>query len=126
MFDKLIKRITSWTAKNLSYGGKVQLIKSILFAMCMYGSAFYFLLRKVINDIEMILKTFLWGSSKKAKVKWSSICQPNESGGFGFTDLFLVSSAYLINIILNIYANKENLLIKWVHTVILLGRLSGK
>lgn len=59
LIDKLKLRIGSWASKNLSYGGRVQLIKSVMYAMCRYWTASYFLPRKIIRTIEKMLKNFL-------------------------------------------------------------------
>lgn len=41
--DKILKRIQSWSNKTLSYGGKLQLIQSILFSIQIYWSAIFIL-----------------------------------------------------------------------------------
>lgn len=69
--------------QKLSYGGNVQLINSVLIAICRSWTTFLLSARKIIREIERLLKFFSWGGSKKAKAKWSSICQPKESGGLG-------------------------------------------
>lgn len=67
-------------------------------------------------------KGFLYSSTRKTKFKWSSICQPKESGGLGIIDLSLVNSAYIMKGIWIIVEDKKSLCVKWVRTVILKER----
>lgn len=70
LIDKTVGRITSWTAKFLSYAGRIQLIKSILFSIQTYWTQIFVLPKKITKLIEEICRSFLWtgeGSiSKKA------------------------------------------------------------
>lgn len=84
LLDKIKARISSWAVSKLSYGGRLHLINSVLLAMVRYWTAAFFLPRKVVKDIECLLRTFLWGSSHKAKIKWLDICKPKDGGVWGF------------------------------------------
>lgn len=122
LLDRLTTRVTSWANKNLSYGGRVLLFNSVLTAICRYWTASFFLPRKIIKEIERILKGFLWGSTRKAKIKWSTICQPKERGGLGIHDLHLTNDAYIMKNLWDICQGKECLWVKWIHTEILKGK----
>ncbi|XP_028073474.1 uncharacterized protein LOC114275678 [Camellia sinensis] len=77
LIDRIAKRIRSWTNKLLSYAGRAQLIQTILFSMQVYWSSMFILPRKVIRDIESLLRAFLWSGSdlKKhsAKIDWRGL-----------------------------------------------------
>lgn len=107
LLDKLTSRVTIWTNKNMSYGGRVMLINSVLTAICRYWTVSLFLPRKIIKEIKRILKRFLWGSTRKAKIKWSTICQPKERGGLGIHDLCLTNNAYIMKNMWDICQGKE-------------------
>lgn len=47
LLDKIMGRITSWTTKMMSYVGRVQLIKSVLFSIQTYWSQLFVLPKKV-------------------------------------------------------------------------------
>lgn len=119
LIDRIYNKVQNWTTKNLSYGGKLQLINAVLMAVCRYWTASYFLPRKLIKEIERILKTFLWGGARKAKVSWSILCLPKEKGGLSVYDLKAVNDAYLMKNLWNVCTYKEDLWVKWIHTVIL-------
>lgn len=74
---------------------------------------------KVIREIERLLRTFLWGSPRKARIKWLDLCKPKEAGGLGIPNLYLTNKAYLIKQIWFIYEDRESLWAKWVHSVLL-------
>ncbi|XP_059289666.1 uncharacterized protein LOC132043204 [Lycium ferocissimum] len=70
LLEKMLGRITSWTTKFLSYAGRMQFLKSVLFSIQVFWSQLFVLPRKVIKMIEAICRTFLWTEgidvSKKA------------------------------------------------------------
>lgn len=122
LLEKINKKVQNWTIKNLSYGGKIQLINFVLMAMCRYWTDSYFLPRKLIKEIEKILKGFLWGGKRKAKVSWSLICKPKEKGGLDVYDIGAVNDAYIMKNLWNVCTRKEELWVKCVHSVILKGQ----
>ncbi|WMV07514.1 hypothetical protein MTR67_000899 [Solanum verrucosum] len=52
LIEKMVGRITSWTAKKLSYAGRVQLVRSVLFGIQAYWAQLFLLPTKVIKTIE--------------------------------------------------------------------------
>ena len=79
LVERITKRIKSCTNKLLSYAGRAQLIQSTLFSMQVYWSSLFILPKKIIGDIESILRSFLWfGVELKkhsAKIAWIYICR---------------------------------------------------
>lgn len=59
LIEKMLGRIQSWTTKFLSYAGRIQLIKSVLFSIQIYWSQIFFLPKKLIRMIEKVCRTFL-------------------------------------------------------------------
>lgn len=58
--DKMTARITSWTAKTLSYSGRVQLVQSVLFGVQAFWVQLFVMPTKVIKLIEGIYKSYIW------------------------------------------------------------------
>ncbi|KAL2252768.1 UNVERIFIED_CONTAM: hypothetical protein Sindi_0071500, partial [Sesamum indicum] len=83
---KIDVRITGCKGISLSYAGRVRIIKSVLSALSLYWASAFILPKKVINEIEKRLRTFLWKgttSSGYAKVAWKDVCRPADVGGLG-------------------------------------------
>lgn len=73
------------------------MINSVLIATVRYWTAAFFLPRKVIREIERLLRAFLWGSPRKSKVKWFDVCKPKDAGGLGLPNLAHTNNAYSSN-----------------------------
>ncbi|KAL2230782.1 UNVERIFIED_CONTAM: hypothetical protein Sindi_1672600 [Sesamum indicum] len=76
LISKIDARINGWEGISLSYAGRVQIIKSVFSALSLYWASAFILPKKVINEIEKRLRTFLWKgttSSGYAKCDRTSI-----------------------------------------------------
>ena len=85
VIDSMKKKVQGWSSKSLSYGGRSQLVKSVLMSLENYCSIFI-LPKKIITVLEQIMSRFLWSGSDKSsgiKVKWKEICKPLNEGGLG-------------------------------------------
>ncbi|XP_060184319.1 uncharacterized protein LOC132614001 [Lycium barbarum] len=85
LIDAMMSKVTHWTAKVLTYAGRLQLLKSVLFSIQNFWAQIFILPKKVLKKIETICRTFLWtGSnevSNKAMVSWEQLCLPKSAGG---------------------------------------------
>lgn len=59
LIDKFTKRISSWTYKHLSFAGRLQLIKSVLYIIFNFGQLFFLYLRGVLIVLKKICNAFL-------------------------------------------------------------------
>lgn len=84
LVDKIVQRICHWTSKLLTYAGRLQLIKSISFALANYWMTCFPLPKAVISKIDVICRSCLLTAkdiiSRKSLVAWSSICKPLKQG----------------------------------------------
>ncbi|GJU76434.1 RNA-directed DNA polymerase, eukaryota, reverse transcriptase zinc-binding domain protein [Tanacetum coccineum] len=69
LVDKVRNRILSWKNKVLSYAGRLQLVASILESIQVYWATIFLLPQAVIDDINRLLKGFLWNQSDQANGK---------------------------------------------------------
>ena len=89
LIEKVVARIQLWTAKKLSYAGRCQLITSVLQGIQLYWSQIFLLPKKVLKEIQSILRSFLWSGSsesRKALVAWDDLCYKKTSGGLNFKE----------------------------------------
>ena len=80
--DMMIKRISSWQAKHLSYAARLQLINSVLMGISSYWCQIFILAKKVINIVNSICRSFLWfgvsHSHKPENISWKEVCTPKK------------------------------------------------
>lgn len=119
LLKKILDRINSWTARFLSYAGRVQLIKSVIFGIQTYWCQIFMIPKKVLKLIQAACRSFLWtghvGASKRALVAWENICLPKSSGGFNIIDVAIWNQAAICKFLWNLSQKQDKLWIKWVH-----------
>ena len=123
LLERLMARIKLWTSSSLTYAGRLQLIKSVLFSIQVYWSSLFILPCSIIAKIEGILSAFLWKGTSMAhvgaKVAWKSICYPLTEGGLGITNLKTWNKAATLKHIWRLLVDKDSLWTIWVTTVLL-------
>lgn len=122
----MMGRITSLTTKFLSYAGKAQLIRSVLFSMQTYWSQIFILPKKITKMIQQMCKRFPWTDkakvTKKSLVAWSRSCQPPSVGGINFIDVALWNKAVICKLLWNMCVKKDKLWVKWIHAYYMKGK----
>ncbi|KAJ9536699.1 hypothetical protein OSB04_un000084 [Centaurea solstitialis] len=111
-------RINNWKSKFLSFGGRKQLVISVLQSLQLYWMAVFLFPSSVIHELEALCRDFLWAqgnSSKgKCKVAWDSVCKPISCGGLGFKRLATWNRALLTKHVWDICANRNSLWVSWI------------
>ncbi|XP_019242573.1 PREDICTED: uncharacterized protein LOC109222707 [Nicotiana attenuata] len=120
LVEKITERIRCWSARMLSYSGRVQLIKSVLFGVQTYWAQIFLIPKKIMKMIETLCRTFLWtGSnefSRKALIAWDKICQPKSAGGLNVMNIRIWNKAAVLKHLWALAMKKDSLWIKWAHT----------
>lgn len=100
LFVKIRRKIEAWTCRTLSRGGRLRLLKVILFAIQSYWTSHLFLPKGVIRKIQSLFSKFLWGgtinSNAQVNVAWHICCKPKMEGGLGIKDLFEWNKAAIL------------------------------
>lgn len=100
IIERLNKKLSSWTDQYLSKGGRLILVKNVLASMPIYLLSLYQAPKMVTNQIERIMRDFLWGSSRDKRkihwVNWKDICKPMVNGGLGIRSVANINRA-LVN-----------------------------
>ncbi|CAN1135074.1 LINE-1 retrotransposable element ORF2 protein, partial [Linum perenne] len=93
------KRLSSWKARLMSFGGRLTLVKSVLSCLPIYYMSLFKAPASVIKQIERMQCRFLWeGVSEVRKlhlVRWDLVKAPLARGGLGILDLSCMNSALL-------------------------------
>nr|XP_009608206.1 uncharacterized protein LOC104102245 [Nicotiana tomentosiformis] len=91
LIEKITTKIFSWSAKKLSYVGRVQLVQSVVFGIQAYWAQLFILPAKVLKMIETLCRSYIWSGTntitRKALVAWEKICTPNSAGGLNLINL---------------------------------------
>ncbi|GJR02297.1 putative RNA-directed DNA polymerase, eukaryota, reverse transcriptase zinc-binding domain protein [Tanacetum coccineum] len=99
IIDKFHKRLTSWKARTLSYGGRLTLLKSVLGALGTYFFSIYKAPKCVVNHLEKVRRNFFWGGSldnnKIPWIAWKKVCSPKSCGGLGVGSLSALNLAMM-------------------------------
>ncbi|XP_056688471.1 uncharacterized protein [Spinacia oleracea] len=120
LIEKIVARIKCWSARLLSYDGRLQLIKSVLFGIQLYWCQIFVLPKKVMKEIQRICRCFLLtgseAGSKKAHVSWEQLCLPKSSGGWNLKDLTIWNKAAFLKNFWALSLKQDRLWVKWIHT----------
>jgi len=97
MISKFEAKLSKWNQKNLSMGGRVTLIKSVLNALPIYLLSFFKIPQRVVDKLVSLQRNFMWGENQQHKriswVKWEVVCLPKSEGGLGIKDLAKFNAA---------------------------------
>ncbi|KAL2228620.1 UNVERIFIED_CONTAM: hypothetical protein Sindi_1841700 [Sesamum indicum] len=119
LISKIDARINGWEGILLSYAGRVQIIKSVLSALSLYWASAFILPKKVINEIEKRLRTFLWKgttSSGYTKVAWKDVCRPMDEEGLGFKDISTLNRALMSKKLCDvIQCDRTSIWVQWLY-----------
>ncbi|EOY25451.1 Uncharacterized protein TCM_016759 [Theobroma cacao] len=106
LFDSLITkirdRISGWENKILSPGGRITLLRSVLSSLPMYLLQVLKPPAIVIEKIERLFNSFLWGDSNEGKrmhwAAWNKITFPCSEGGLDIRNLNDVFEAFTLKL----------------------------
>ena len=91
--ERFEQRLSSWKEKNLSTGGRLTLINSVLSSLPMYMMSFFEIPKGVRKKLDYFQSRFFWQSDEHKRkyrlAKWSIFCQPNDQGELGIHNLEL-------------------------------------
>lgn len=109
-------------SRFLSYVGRLQLLKVVLYGMQSYWSSHLFLQKGVLKKLMSLFTKFLWGgsttSSKQAKVSWDDCCFPKDENGLGLKNLFDRNKAAIYyNFWRILTPNSSSIWVSWVREI---------
>ena len=71
VIERLKSRLSEWKNRNLSYGGRLILLKSVLSSLPVYALSFFRAPAGIISTIESILIKKNWGGGEDLrKIAW--------------------------------------------------------
>ncbi|KAL9677102.1 hypothetical protein QQ045_005329 [Rhodiola kirilowii] len=112
IIEKMTSKIKSWSAKLLSYAGRLVLVKHVLSAISSYWMRVLLFPKSVLKKITTICRNHLWSGSssgKKNLVAWKDVCCPKENGGLGIKSLCEFNKAISMRQIWDLVLKKDSL-----------------
>ncbi|XP_022030721.1 uncharacterized protein LOC110931643 [Helianthus annuus] len=99
VYETFRARLDKWKSHLLSIGGRVIIIKSVMESIPNYYFLLYKAPKKVILDLEAMIKKFLWGGSIEERkmhwVAWDRVACHKKDGGLGLNKLNVVNTSLL-------------------------------
>ncbi|XP_048634909.1 uncharacterized protein LOC125608532 [Brassica napus] len=84
LVQKIRKKMSYWTGRLLSYGGRLQLISSVITSVANFWLSAFRLPSSCLKEIERLCSAFLWSwpdlKTSKAKLCWQDVCLPKKEG----------------------------------------------
>ncbi len=127
LIENVTNRINCWTTLLLSLAGRVQLLKSVLYAMVSFWTRHFILPKGVHHHLQSLFTRFLWKGNTTsiggAKVAWVDLCLPIEEGGLGLPNLLDWNTAQIMRYLWMIVNKDESSLwSSWVLRTIIRGK----
>lgn len=123
LLDKITARIGCWTSALLSLAGRVQLIKSVLYAIQAYWTNHFLLPASVHCKLQSLFTRFMWkgdvNTKGGAKISWDSICLLYAEGGLDFKHTKEWNQAQIMSHLCKIVCKNKGLWAKWVNKTVL-------
>jgi len=111
--------VQGWIGKHLTFVGRLELLRSVLYGKVQFWLNIFSLLEIVIKQITSICRNFLWtGDVRKSTsilVAWKSVCLPKAEGGLGLFDIKTRNRSFLAKQLWNIHLKYDYVRIRWVH-----------
>lgn len=118
MVEKIIGRFNHWATKIFSYVERIQLVKSISYAIAQYWMKCFPILKFVINKIDRICRTFIWirnhEASTKGPVAWKRMCTTKKQRGFGIINMIVCNCVAHMKFLWNMCRKADNM---WVRRI---------
>lgn len=123
--DKMKKVVTHWTTRFLSYARSLSyarflrlcLVNSVLLSIKSYWSQLFIVPKKIVKEVEVICRRFLWSGadlhSSKASIAWDTVCQPLKFGGINLKHFTTWNHATILKQLWDLTHKKDRLWLKW-------------
>ncbi|XP_019163602.1 PREDICTED: uncharacterized protein LOC109159944 [Ipomoea nil] len=116
ILEKIQNRLAGWKSKTLSLAGRHIMIQSVLTAIPYYSMQTMPFPLGVIEAIEKIIRSFLWGAKDGIRkcylVNWDTVTKRKDNGGLGIKNLKHMNLAFLAKLAWRLYQDEDCLWIK--------------
>lgn len=129
LLQKIKSKISSWSARSLSFAGRLHLLNSVIDGITKFWCSSLFLPKKCIKLIKSICSVFLCKGSTEGRhttrVAWEKFTLRKEEGGLGLRDLISWNKACLLKLIWLLFFRSGSVWVTWYKKMILSDNLSN-
>lgn len=117
LLEKIISKLKGWAVKSLSFAGRSQLLKAVIYGAVNFWMTSFMLPKGCIRKIESLCSNFLWSGNieihSKSKVAWSTVCLPKSEGGLGLRRFSAWNTTLSLRLIWLLFSNSGSLWVAW-------------
>ncbi|KAJ4769205.1 RNA-directed DNA polymerase (reverse transcriptase)-related family protein [Rhynchospora pubera] len=114
--ERILNRISGWKLNNLSFAGRVELLRAVLQSIPMHVMATQQLPKQVLHQLTSTFKKFIWGKvghdRYMAFLSWDKLCSTFQNGGLNLRDIYSLNTAWLMKTIFSFLSNNQALWVK--------------
>ncbi|XP_039005550.1 uncharacterized protein LOC120132944 [Hibiscus syriacus] len=118
LIDKIKQRLHHWSNRDLSYAGRLELIRSVLFSVSNYWYRHLILPHSILLKVDQLCSRFFWKGEEKAvagaRVNWEFIYFLKAEGGLGLKNTKTWNKACTIDLIRKILVGDGSLWVAWL------------
>ena len=129
LVEKVLARIRAYSARYLSYGGRLTLVQTFLSKLHIFWSRIFLIQKSILRQIDAICTNYLWNGSmhyiNSPLVSWKDVCKPKEEGGLGLIDIEVWNVASIAKYEWWLATKADHPWVKCVNAMYLRGQNSG-
>lgn len=119
LIERMLVRLKHWSIRLLSYAGRLQLVKNVIFSIANYWMQIFPLPKMIISHIDNMCSNFLWYGKdcpiRKAPVSCDHISDPISIGWLNLIYLREWNKVTIEKLLWNVFAKKDKLWTNWIH-----------
>lgn len=117
LLDKISGTFKAWSARHLSFAGRLVLIKFVISGIIVFWITTFILPKGCIKKIESLCYKYLWSGQIEGpaftKVSWAACCVPKREGGLGLSRFETWNKTLCLRLIWLLYAEGGSLWVAW-------------
>lgn len=129
LLQQIKTRLSSWSAKSLSFAGRLLLIKTVITGITTFWCSTFILPQACVKRINSLCGVFLWQGNIEqhhtARVSWEVVTKPKREGGLGIKNLSIWNKACCLKLIWLLFFQSGSVWVAWFKTEVLNGNLSN-
>ncbi|XP_013633247.1 PREDICTED: uncharacterized protein LOC106338931 [Brassica oleracea var. oleracea] len=129
LLQQIKTKLSSWSAKSLSFAGRLLLIKTVITGITTFWCSTFILPQACVKRINSLCGVFLWqGDIEKhhtARVSWVVVTKPKREGELGIKNLAIWNKACCLKLIWLLFFQSGLVWVAWFVEEVLNGSVNN-